>query len=204
MLVVGAAFAAETAVAECPRPRPIAIAVGVLAAALVGAVSALLPEAALGKRVLLVIVPVVVAVALVIVAARPMPRRGLRLMLGAALALGLGTSVGHDFRAAFVVKQGVDDWLDAFERVVPERFAFFGLIGFLPDDLLTTTVTRDVRYGLVYRADEMPRMRPILEAWRDEGRPIYVMWDGEPPDTWPDVTFEKVEAFDRLYLVSFH
>lgn len=167
-------------------------------------------ETSFGKRVLLVIVPLAVAFVALVAGIRALrSERGaapaLRPFIAAAIAMGVAGGLGQELRSAIFVKRGVDAWLDAFDGVAPARFAVFGPGG-LPDTLWTTTVTHDVRYAMIFNNpyEEIRRMRPILEHWRSEGRPVFMVWDTDtPPTPWPDVAIERVQSVDHLFTVRF-
>jgi hypothetical protein len=198
---------ASVVVLEKARPGRVEAASAMVSAVVLGACFIQLPEDDRLKRLLLVVVPLLAAVgAVVAVLSRRRPpklrARLLACLLGLAIGVGVACGLGHDLRAAVLIKGGVDAWVDALTRVVPRRFAIFGLGGF-PDDLFTTTVTHDARYAVVFRPEELPEIRPLLDVWRAEQRPIFMVWENPPPSPWADVTFDHAEGVNHVYAVRF-
>jgi hypothetical protein len=162
-------------------------------------------DALLVKRVALLVLPLAVGAAALgttLLAARQPRGRASRWACGlAAVAVGLGiaSSLGHDLRANIDGKRGCDDVVNNLRNVVPERFALIGTLGQF-DVLLTSTATHDVQYADVLRLNDSKDVRPLLDYWWAERRPIYIMWGG-PWSPWPDVVFKPV-SMPGLFLVE--
>lgn len=124
-------------------------------------------------------------------------------MTAVALGTGLAVGVAHDYPGNTGVKAGCDDLVDRFAKIVPARFAFLGVLGEF-DVLLSIAATHDVEYADLLRVPEFSAIRPLLDYWRSEGRPIYFLSRGDPPEPWTDITYQPVGGIDHVYLVQFH
>jgi len=72
------------------------------------------------------------------------------------------------------------------------------------DVYLTTIATHDVRYADVDRLPKLADHRPLVDHWRSEGRPIYLVpRDPEPTSPWPDVTLVRVERLYNVWRLDF-
>jgi hypothetical protein len=93
---------------------------------------------------------------------------------GCIAGVGLGIALGHDLRAHAYERQKCDATVDRFVAVTPHRFALPGPIGPI-DPLLTTTTTHDVQYADVKRLHSLAEHRALVDFWRSEERPIYLV-----------------------------
>jgi hypothetical protein len=156
-------------------------------------------DALLGKRLALLVAPVAVgaaSLALTAVAlwradrvsqARPFTRG----FVAVAVGFGLASGIGHDLRAHVATKRRDDRQVDALDRALPPRFALVGALGQF-DVALTLAVTHDVEYADVLRLRDYAELRPLLEHWWADGRPVYEFWTRPPRSPWPDVSFRPI------------
>jgi hypothetical protein len=197
---------ASIAVVEGLRPRKVDAYVGaVMAVGLAAAFWATSDDVFL-TRAALVALPLVVAL-VALVAAITWKGEGPRsrwssLCAAAALGLGVAIAIGHDYHANTLVKGGCDSEVDTLEAILPKRLALVGVLGQF-DVVLSIAATHDVQYADLLRIPEYPSVRPLLDFWRSEQRPIYAYLLGAPPNPWADVTYVPVEGIGNLYLVQF-
>jgi hypothetical protein len=160
-------------------------------------------DTSLVKRVVLLVVPIVlgvVAFAGVLAAHRiERLRPPTRAIVGVLAGLGLAISLGHDLRANVDGKKGCDAYVNHLRSILPHRFALVGVLGQF-DLALTTAATHDVQYADTLRiVGRYPDLHALLEHWHAEDRPVYFLWEGEPYNPWPDVTFERVSTQPDLF-----
>jgi len=162
-------------------------------------------DSSLAKRVLLLVLPLVGAAAVVVTALRSQsatePSNLARLMASLVGALGIGIALGHDLRANVDTKIPCDAAVESFSRVVPQRFALVGYLGQF-DVLLTTAATHDVEYADLLRLSSLLDVRPLLDHWRSEGRPIYFVWGSDLQSPWPDASFTR-EPHAGIFKLNF-
>ena len=155
------------------------------------------------KRFLLLVVPLVLALAAVVVMMRASTSRAAAVLLVPIVGVGIGSALGHDLRANADAKKACDNTINDLDSVMPERFALLGPIGPI-DVLLTSTATHDVRYADVDRLGSLKANRPLVDYWRSEGRPPYLVSVERPTSPWPDVSFVRVEPMSYVYRFDFH
>jgi hypothetical protein len=197
-----ALLVASMVVVERIKPTRSAVVTAVLLGAVVCAVLATSRDLMVLKRVLLLVVPLVYAVATLITALRRNPTWVARGLIGITAGIGIGIALGADFRAHAEGKYWCDFWVDTFTKAVPQRFALIGQLGRF-DVILTTTATHDVQFISTHRLHEFQELRPVVEYWRAEGRPIYLQWPDVPIPPWAGISFTKVETMPDLYLFVF-
>ena len=164
-------------------------------------------ERPLLTRLTLLVLPVAVAALAFVAIARA---RGLdgsasrlsRTLTAVALGTGLAVGVGHDYPSNESLQMSCDQLVDRFARIVPERFAFLGVLGEF-DVLLSLAATHDVQYADLLRVPEFGAIRPLLDYWRSERRPIYLLSTSDPPRPWADVSYQPVAGVAHVYLVEF-
>lgn len=190
------------------KPLHFAVTVGVGASVCLAFVESH-DDAALVKRVMLLVAPV--ALAAMAFAAASWAQRGQErssaacMLVALTLGLGIAIGLGHDLRANILGKRGCDGAIDRVTKVFPHRFALVGMLGQF-DVVLTTAATHDVQYADTLRlGDRYADLHPLLEHWQAEGRPIYFLWNGgEPYNPWPDVSFKRVSTGPDLFLAELH
>jgi hypothetical protein len=156
----------------------------------------------LWKRVVLLVLPLASGT-IAVIAARFAPQTAVaRGSIALAATLGIGIALGHDFRAHYMGKYWCDYWADKFVSVVPPRFALVGRMGNF-EVLLSTTATHDVQYLSTHFYPDWVAIRPVLDHWRAEGRPIYLHWPAEPVSPWKDITFVKAEPMPDVWRFEF-
>jgi hypothetical protein len=159
------------------------------------------------RQVLLLVVPIVVAAGALV--AMELHRRGLvgknHAAAAAAIVFGLGIAIGvaHDLRVSVIVKKGGNAHLERIAPLLPERFALFGHLDRI-DNILSLRAERDIEYADLHQTtDYGPHMRPLLEHWFAEGRPVfYACREHEAQSWWPDVTFEPLSTTDCFMRVK--
>jgi hypothetical protein len=162
----------------------------------------------LAKRLLVLVVPLFLAAAALVAASRAKrgaePLRFARRIVALTAGLGIAIALGHDLRANVDVKRADDAIVDQLAAIIPQRFALVGVVGQF-DVLLSTAATHDVQYGDadVLVDHSFLHLRPLLDYWRAEGRPIYVFSLEPPRSPWADVSIAPVPAMPRLYLLGF-
>lgn len=146
-------------------------------------------------RVILLLLPLALAAATLVLVVRWHRRGGSPRAAIFALACVGGTAaaicVGHDLRVNADLKVRDGAFIDRLTRTVPHRFALVGVLGQF-DGVLATTVSHDVQYADLLRLADYRDLRPLLDHWREEDRPIYFWLDGEPYSPWSDVSFREV------------
>jgi hypothetical protein len=120
-----------------------------------------------------------------------------------ALGAGFAISTGNDYRANANVKTGCDGVVDRVMAATPERFGLVGVLGQF-DVLLTVAALRDVQYADLLRVPDFASIRPVIDYWRSDHRPVYLFSITPPPDVWPDVAFRPVDTVGGLYRLDFH
>lgn len=198
---------ASVAVLEDLRPTLGDAAVALLVALVLSVGLSAADEHRLATRLALLVWPVVVAVLAFVAIARDPERAGRmaragRLLAAAALGTGVAVALAQDYPGNASVKVGCDDLVDRFAKVVPERFAFVGVLGEF-DVLLSIAATHDVEYADLLRLPGFAAIRPLLDYWRSDGRPTYLLSMITPPSPWADVSYQPVAGVDHVYLVQF-
>jgi hypothetical protein len=158
------------------------------------------------RQIVVLVGPLVFALAALVMVS--LWRRGLVARRVAALSValvsgvGFGIGLGHDLRANILGKAWINARYHAFARITPEKFAVFGYLGPM-ENALGTRASRDVQYGDLFQVNSWERVRPVLDYWFDEGRPVFFVTD-DPRITspWPDVSFEYVDREQRYYKVT--
>jgi hypothetical protein len=159
-------------------------------------------DQALGKRVVLLVMPLLAAGGAFVVGIRRETARWGGWVLAGALGLGMGIALGHDLRANVDTKVPNDKTVDRFAEVMPRRFALVGVLGQF-DVVLTVAATRDVQYADAARLHRYDDLRRLLDLWRQEQRPIYFYTvNVEPFNPWPDITFTR-EPMTSLFRLHF-
>jgi hypothetical protein len=161
-------------------------------------------DALLARRVMLLVLPLAVGAAATCVAAMASARdtRLGRAILAITVGTGIALGVGNDYLANAAVKSGCDGLVDRFSDAMPQRFALVGVLGQF-DVLLSTAATRDVEYADLLRIPNYESIRPLLDYWRADRRPIYLLSLSAPLAPWPDVAYAPVKGIDNLYLLQF-
>jgi hypothetical protein len=164
-------------------------------------------ESSVARRVMIVVLPIALAAMALVAAAiavwrrakKPWPARAL-----AALVVGAGFAIAIcvDYQANVIGKRGCDDFADMVAHATPERFAVIGVLGQFEIVAGLSTV-RDVQYADLLRVpgQDLSTMRPLIDYWRSEGRPIF-MFSQHPPQGWPDMSYTPMQAND-LYRMDF-
>jgi hypothetical protein len=199
-------LAATVAVIERVRFRASDAWIALGVACVVGYVVCSTDEGPLRVRLAIVVLPLVAAFGALVAAAwymrssRPAPFIA-RACIAAAIGIGVAVGGAHDLRLNLLVKKGCDDLVDKFGQAVPERFAFFGVLGQF-DVWLSLAALRDVEYADLLRIPDFASMRPVLDYWHAEHRPIYMLLLDDPPRLWSDVTYVPVPGLDHIYKVE--
>jgi len=111
-------------------------------------------------------------------------------------------AVGHDFYVEWAVERGCDLRVDGFARVAPERFALIGELGPI-DGLLALRTSRDIEYTETHQWQDWGAMRPLVDHWLAEDRPIFLTVVALPPSPWPDVVFDPVDEVSGIWRLRF-
>jgi hypothetical protein len=164
-------------------------------------------ETEVSHRVALVVVPLALAEAAFVGAAvaRLGAERAPQIVRAFAfLALGIGFAIGtgNDYRINADIKSGCDGLVDQVAAATPERFGLVGVLGQF-DVILSLAAMRDVQYADLLRVPDFASIRPLIDYWRSDRRPVYLFSYTPPPTVWPDVSYRPVDGVGGLYLVDF-
>jgi hypothetical protein len=179
--------------------------VAAVAAAVIGGILMTgVDDTPLYRRVTVLVVPLIVAtVALACV----LLHRFERLSGGAAAAavalacgVGMGIGLGHDLRANIEGKMYCDFRVDLMAKLAPARFAVYGKMPAM-ETVLALRAERDIEYADTSQLDELSKMRPLLERWFNQDRPVFLVTDGPPVSPWQDVAYETLDEHEHIYRV---
>jgi len=118
-----------------------------------------------------------------------------------SLGVGVGLAVGHDFKSNYLVQLHCDERIDTFAALVPERLAVLGF-GHPMQGVLPLRATRDVQFADLDQWEDVRDAKPLVDHWRDEGRPMFFVRDGAPWECpWPGYTFVLIDGRQGFYRV---
>ncbi len=164
----------------------------------------------LHRQILVVALPLgiaaICAVTLLVQRSKRVGRSAAAIAIAAACGVGIGIGGGHDLRAHVEGKRWCDQRADAMRRAVPQRFALFGKHPTL-DPVLAVTLERDAQYADIaegdQRVDEWLHVRPLVEHWFREKRPVYFAAnDKDHHIPWKDMNEEIVDQDELIYLIT--
>ena len=67
--------------------------------------------------------------------------------------------------------------------------------------VLALRAARDVEYADTNQLDDIHQMRPILQRWFDDGRPVFLVVEDPATSPWPDVVYEPADEGQHIYRV---
>jgi hypothetical protein len=161
-------------------------------------------DAPLYRRVLVLAIPCVVALValacVLLVRFHRLNAGWATMAIALACGLGVGIGTGHDLRANVLGKRYCDYRVDLMARLAPRRFAVFGALPAM-ETVLALRAERDVEYADLGQLDDVREVRPLLQRWFDDGRPVFLVVDRPATSPWTDIVYEVLDEHEHIYAV---